>query len=111
MKAVVETVGDIMLFDVLSGSIIPHNRPAVLESGAFLQQQLALGQLVVHASGLPDEATDVEWAEWWKSSEGDLALAIESFKSKFEVPQEPPVPEEMVSNPNPAGGRRNKGAA
>lgn len=110
MKAVVETVGDIMLFDVLSGSILPHNRPAVLESGAFLQQQLALGQLVVHASGLPDEATDAEWAEWWKSCEGDLALAIESFKSKFETPQAP-APEETVSNSNPAGGWRNKGAA
>ena len=83
MKALVETIGDIMLMDVMSGAIIPENRPAVVLHGSFVQHQISLNQLRIIATDLSDEATDEEWAKWFAESKGDTALAVDSFLSKF----------------------------
>lgn len=106
-KVIAETVGDFMLLD-MSGNEVPHNRPAVVPNGQFVQQQVVIGQLRVLAVDIVDEATDAEWAQWLKDAEGDVALAVESFSSRFGISAK--VEEAAPETVSEKKGRRTSGA-
>lgn len=111
MKLIVETTGEFMLMDPMSMNEVPPDRPAVFAPGAFVQQQMGLGQLRVLASDLPDEANDAEWAAWLHECEGNVPFAIESYKAKFaaeaqeeSTSQDPPKVENPPAPPTEAQG-------
>jgi hypothetical protein len=85
-KALVETVGSIMLMDVMTMSVVPENRPALVANNGFVQSHLALGNLVVLATDIPDDITDAAWEKWLDDNKGDVPLAVESFCSQFNQP-------------------------
>lgn len=81
MKCLVNTVGSIYLTD-FNGDEYHHDRPSVVSKTSFLDQNIARGQVeLCIAEELPESATDAEWLKCYQAAEGDLELAIESFKS------------------------------
>lgn len=84
-KQLVVTTGDFELVDY-SGSetvIIGKTRPVVVDNTSFIQARAAAGQIRVLETDLPDDATDEEFAGYWKESDGDQPLAVEAYKSSF----------------------------
>lgn len=87
-KLLVETTGDFMLVDYdQKGLVIEHSRPTVTNPTTFVQTRTSLGQLRVVAE-LTDEATDEEFAKYVKESDGDIELAVDSFKTAFAASNE-----------------------
>lgn len=82
-KILVETTGSFMLQDS-NGQEVQANRPCVVRRSQFIHSRTALGQLKVLGQ-LKDEATDAEFLQYFRDSEGDAPLAVESFLSKFSV--------------------------
>ncbi len=81
MKCLVNTVGSIYLTD-FNGDEYHHDRPSVVSKTSFLDQNIARGQVeLCLAEELPANATDAEWLKCYQAAEGDMALAIESFKA------------------------------
>lgn len=85
MKILAETTGDFLLLDLSTGDTLEAHRPSVVSRSGFLDARIALHQ-VTKLADLPDDATDAEFAGYWTESEGDKALAVESYLSKFEAP-------------------------
>jgi hypothetical protein len=83
-KVLVETKGNFMLMDVITGAEIEAHRPCVVVRSSFIAARSAIGQIKVLAE-LKVEATDAELVKYINESEGDMELAIESFKSQFEL--------------------------
>lgn len=83
MKAILETIGDIMLVDPQTREVLPEDRPAVMTWTQFLEARTGAGQIRVLHSGLPAEASDEEFKQFLKDAE-DTELAIASFCSCFE---------------------------
>ena len=93
MKLIVETTGEFMLI-AGNGTIVPHDRPAVLPADGWVQQQVAIGQLRVLPHQLADAASDAEFAEWLAASDGDKELAVVSYAEAHPLnplPAEPPA--------------------
>lgn len=90
MKILAETTGDFMLTDLATGQSIQAVRPSVVPRSRFVDARIALSQ-IVKVADVPDDATDEEFASFWRDSDGDRELAIASFLSKFdpEAPKEP----------------------
>lgn len=88
MKALVETDGDFMLFNATTLEVVESHRPSIIAEGYFLQAQLGLGHIRVLQTGLPEETTDAEWAEWLKASDDNVELAVASFLARFSEPEE-----------------------
>jgi hypothetical protein len=89
-KQLVRPKGEFQLIDHVTGAWIRHDRPTVVQPSTFTQERLAL-DLEVLEGDLPAEATDEDWAGFWASAEGNLALALASFKSQFAAPELPLV--------------------
>jgi hypothetical protein len=85
-KQLVITTGQVELVDYSGAqtTLIGNTRPVVVEKTSFIQARAAAGQLKVLDTELPDTATDEEFAQYWKESDGDQALAISAFKSTRE---------------------------
>lgn len=88
MKYIVETMGDFQLLDpsVPGGQLLPAHRPAVLEKTGFIGQRISLGQVRILAE-VNDEATDAEFEQYLRESDGDRELALASFQSAFDPAQ------------------------
>jgi hypothetical protein len=82
MKYLVETTGKFMFLCPESLQEVHSRRPTVVQSTSFIQGRTAAGAIRVLAE-LKPEATDAEFAKYWAEANGDAALAVESFKSKF----------------------------
>lgn len=82
MKMLVETKGPFQLMDNQVGVLIRHDRPTVTSPSNFLSDRVSRDQVRVIAE-LGDGATDEEWVKYLAESEGNLDLAVESFKSAF----------------------------
>ena len=91
MKLLVKTSGNHQLVNVLTGQLIRWNRPTVVPTDGFIDRELANGQLTLVKSGLPDEASDAEFAKYWSSCDGDEEMAVASYLSKFEPEAETPT--------------------
>jgi hypothetical protein len=83
MKFLAETTGGFMLVDMGTGQTIQASRPSVIDRSPFVDARIALNQ-VVKIADLSAEATDGEFAEFWRES-GERDLAISSFLSKFDA--------------------------
>lgn len=103
MKMIVESTGDFMLMDVITGAVVEPDRPAVVPEGAFVANQVAIGQLRILHTGLSDDATDAEFAGWLAAAE-DRDLAIASFASKFEPKQSEAEPVSAPEKPKRSRG-------
>lgn len=91
MKCIVKPSSPSML--VLDhGEVVEAYRPSVVTATAFVNSRLASGMLVLVAADIPDAATDEDFRKFWKDSDRDEALAVQSFLSKVkpgvtEVPE------------------------
>lgn len=81
-KVLLETTGSFML--ISGGQEVSPDRPSVIKTSYFFEARVAKGELKVLGS-VVDEATDAEFETFVRESKGDLALAVESFLSKFGV--------------------------
>ena len=89
-KQLIETTGSFELVDYAGTqtTLIQASRPTVAESTPFVASRAAIGQ-IKFLENLNDEATDEEFAKYWSESNGDRALAIESFKAAYGIGAEP----------------------
>jgi hypothetical protein len=87
-KLIVRTTGSFSLVTD-DGQYLDKKRGHVHANTAFIQQRLGSGELRILAT-VPDEATDAEFETYWRESNGDEALAVASFLSKF-APSEKPA--------------------
>ncbi len=81
MKYLVETTGDFMLIDP-DGTQIRHDGYSVVKHSPFIQERVVAGQIRTVAE-VNDEATDTDWLDYVKDSDGDLDLALASFVSTY----------------------------
>ena len=98
MKAIVKTKPGTMLLEVSHSQEVPDGRPAVVLLTYFIHQHIGFGSLKSLAGDLPDEASDAEFAEFWKECDGNEELAVQSYMSKLSglVEGEPaPFPEQF----------------
>jgi len=79
LKILVETTGEFQLVDPFTLELMPFDRPAVVTSTSFVETRAAKGEVVV-LSQLTEEATDEEFAAYWREASD---IAVESFKSKY----------------------------
>lgn len=94
MKAIVETTKPIMLVDPYSGDLVEPDRPYVVAFTQFIQSRIGSGELRVLKGGLPETASDAEFAKFFKDSDGKADLAVEAFASGLEGEKEAePAPE------------------
>lgn len=105
-KLLVETTGEFELVDFdQRGAIVAHDRPSVVMATTFIQSRTSLGQIRV-LDTLTDEATDEEFAKYVKESDGDLELAISSFKTAYSSSNETTTTKQ--STQPEVKGRRSK---
>jgi hypothetical protein len=74
--------------DPTTGSEVQAFRPSVVSSSNFISMLLAQGKVKLIAADLTAEATDEEYAAFFKESDRNERLANESFLSKFQVKEE-----------------------
>lgn len=77
MKAILNTKGNFLLVDPMSGQEVPYHRPAVVEVTNFFQARLGIGQLEVLHANLPDIADDKELEACIK--EHGIAEGVETY--------------------------------
>ncbi len=79
MKLLVESRGPWVLMNpVITGEVVPHNRPAVIRNSPWVGAQIAQEHMrVLHE--LPDEATDADFLLWWRECDAKRDLAIASY--------------------------------
>lgn len=91
MKCIVKPSTSIMM--VLDhNEVVYSNRPSVVTYTAFIQSRVASGQLLLVAPNVPALATDDQFKSFWKESDKDEALAVESFLAAVKEPEEVPEP-------------------
>jgi len=86
-KLLVETKGDIMLWDFSTRTEVHADRPTVVPVSNFIHRNATCGNLKVLATDLPDTATDDEFAEYW-AVEADIA--VDAYLSQFELQDDDP---------------------
>ena len=84
-KVLVETTGPFQLLSMATFQGIQAHRPSVIVMEPFFQARLGIGQVRVLCNNLKTEATDKEFAEFWKEAKGDKALAVQSFLAKYDA--------------------------
>lgn len=67
------------------GETVYGNRPSVATFTEYLKAQIAESQVEILAKGLPMEATDDGFLEFYREAEGDIDLAIDSYCSTFKI--------------------------
>src|SRR5687768_12550209 len=97
MKLIVETTGPFRLKDPVTDGEIDNARPCVVIRRACIQARISIGQRNVLERELKGDATDDEFAKYWKESDRKRSLAMDSFLSKFgkdagDEPESEPVP-------------------
>lgn len=101
MKLLVKTRGPYSLVDPYSLQMIRKNGWTVVSLTPFIEQQR--GYQIETVAELPNAATDDEWLEYVKASDGDLDLAKASYMSKFEgKSDEPAAPVSPATEAPPA---------
>lgn len=94
IKLLAETKGSFQLHDLAHrGQLIRSHRPCVVENSHFIQDRIGRDQIRVLGE-LKAEATDADFASYFKEAEGDVALAIDSFLAEFgkEAPEKAEKP-------------------
>lgn len=60
-------------------------KPSLVINDDFLQAKIQDGVVMTLAIGIPFEATNDEFMEYLKESEGDIDLAVDSFCSLYKI--------------------------
>jgi len=81
---IAQTTGQFDLLDPHTLREVSYDRPYCIKPTVFIDQRAARGDVKIIATDLPDEASDELWASYLAESQGDLDLAVASFKSAFE---------------------------
>ena len=81
VKAIVKVKPNSHLLDITHNQVVTDERPCVVLMTYFIHQHIGFGTLKPLVGDLPDEASDVEFAKFWKDSDGNENLAIESYLS------------------------------
>ena len=100
MKTLCETSGNFQLVDVYNGGqIVRGTRPSVVQQTDFVNNRALVGQ-IKFLGELTDEATDAEFAKYWRETMGDSARAVDSFLAAFGVQRqtEKKVPKTQKKN-------------
>lgn len=71
-----------MLLVPETGEVISESRPAVVRNSNFVSTRIAIGQLELLSGNLPMEASDEEFALFWKENP---KIAVDAFLSTFVV--------------------------
>jgi len=95
MKILVETTGDFQLVHSELHELVRAQGYSVIEKSQWANARVGIGQLLVKAQ-LNDEATDEEWLETVRETDGDMELAVASFTDRF------PADAESAKRPEPA---------
>ena len=81
-KLFVQTTGSFFLVDPENRIEIQHSRPTVVEATSFVNARAAVGQIRIIGDA-PDGANDADFVKFFTESDGDVELAIESYRSTF----------------------------
>ncbi len=94
MKILVETTGAFQLLHPELHEHVRRHGKTLIEKSQWAHEKTSIGQLRVVAQ-LNDEASDAEWLDTVKDSDGDEELALASFQDRF------PVDAESAQRPEP----------
>lgn len=83
MKLLVQVTSAHLYINPDNGQEISPFRPTVVDSSPYVNSLTAAGKLKVLNSELLDEATDKDFAKFFKESDKDTDLAVSAFMSKF----------------------------
>lgn len=86
-KVIVQTTGQFSLYHP-EGAQVHARRPTVATLDNFLQQQINVNKATILMTGISNEATDAEFEKFWIEADGDVELALESFRSSFPAPKD-----------------------
>ena len=98
-KVLAETTKPIMLLEPTSGQMLGHDRPYVIDYSSFFESRTGKGEIRIIEAELPDTATDKEFEECLKASDGDVALAVASFISIVKPETKPEPKPKAKSSP------------
>ena len=98
MKLLVSTTGSFQLMNSAQEELVRPDGLTVVQKSMFWSEFISLGSVEVHGQ-VNDEATDAEWLETLRESDGEQDLALASFLDRFPVdaqsaqrPEPKPVP-------------------
>jgi hypothetical protein len=91
-KMIVKTTGPFQLVDVHGGGHARAGIASLVDVNNFFQHRIGLGQLDVIATNFPDDATDAEFQSVVAAADGDLVLAVESYRAELAARLTPPEP-------------------
>jgi hypothetical protein len=106
-KFLVETKGNIMLWDFSTKTEIHKGRPTVVPLSNFINRNATCGNLKVLATDLPDTADDAEFAEYWAEASD---IAVEAYLSQFENEPDDPRLSLKVATPKKGAAKGKKPA-
>lgn len=116
MKLLVETTGAFQVLNPDTYERIRHEGLTVVTKSQFIHERASIGQLRVKGQ-VNDEASDDEWLETLRESDGDEELALASFLDRYPAdagrPAEKQIPAPSIpSSTHPAsrGAKRGSGA-
>lgn len=84
MKILVETSGPFQLMNSAQEELIRSEGLTVVHKSQFWGEHLSEGRVLIRAQ-VNDEATDAEWLDTLRESDGDEELALASFLDRFPV--------------------------
>jgi len=95
MKILVSTTGSFQLMNSAQEELVRSEGITVVGKSQFWGEHISEGRVEVHGQ-VNDEASDAEWLETVRESDGDQELALASFIERF------PVTVESARRPEPA---------
>ena len=114
MKILVETTGAFQLVHTELNEHVRSHGKTIIEKSQWAQEKVSIGQLLVTLQ-LSDEATDAEWLDTLRDSDGDEALALASFEDRYPVdaasarrPEPAPLPPTTAQVPHNRRGAPHK---
>lgn len=100
MKVIVKAEEGVNLIDPHTRVILTE-KPILTPWTEFLNKRSGLGQVIVLASKLPDEASAEEFQKFLEDAE-DEELAVAAFKSTFEKDEPAPAKAQAKTKAKPA---------
>ncbi len=88
MKLIVTPLGPHGYMDPTTGDEVQPFRPSVVQHSSFIDTLIGSSKIKLIANDLSDEASDKEFALYYRESGKDVELAVESFLSSFAKPKD-----------------------
>lgn len=97
MKQIVQTTGNFMLVEPSTREVVESSRPCVVSKTSFFAERIGLNQLS-SLGEVPDEASDIEFRDYWRDCGKDADMAVSSYIAKFqpEAEEEPEEPKRQT---------------